>query len=66
MSTCLQEDLGADVSGDGISELIMTVLAAVAQFVMAIRDAIRAKGFAISHQTVARTLARQAQAGGTP
>ena len=31
---------------------------------MAIRDAIRAKGFAISHQTVARTLARQSQAEG--
>jgi hypothetical protein len=32
---------------------------------MAIRDAIRTKGFAISHHSVANILARQAQ-GGTP
>ena len=33
---------------------------------MAIRAAIRAQGFAISHQSVANILARQAQAGGAP
>jgi DNA invertase Pin-like site-specific DNA recombinase len=126
-------DLGNDCSGNGISELIMTVLAAVAQFergliserikdakrnlrrankhqggarpfgfrlgragahgrartlipdvaeqaaiadmvtmrqggasLVAIRDAIRAKGFPISHQSVANILERQAQAGATP
>jgi len=121
-------DLGGDVSGNGISELIMTILAAVATFehgliseriadakrqlrhrgrhqggdrpfgfqivpeldgkagklapdpaeqsaigtmlamrqaggtLMAIRDAVRAKGFPISHQTVARILGRHAAA----
>jgi DNA invertase Pin-like site-specific DNA recombinase len=121
-----------DVSGNGVSELIMTVLAAVAQFergliserikdakrklrragkhqggerpigwhlgklkgsgkarqlvpdpaeqaaiadivalrasgksLMAIRDMIRAQGFAISHQSVANILARQTQVGVT-
>ena len=124
-------DLGNDCSGNGISELIMTVLAAVAQFergliserikdakrnlrrqgrhqggvrpfgwrfgtangtgrarelipdpeeqaaladiiamraqgrsLMAIRDAMRARGFQISHQLVANTIARRA--GGAP
>jgi len=102
--------LGNDCSGNGISELIMTVLAAVAQFergliserikdakrnlrragrhqgggrpfpdpeeqaaiadiiamrsdgksLMAIRDAMRARGFPISHQLVAHTLQRYA------
>ena len=125
-------DLG-DCSGNGVSQLILTVLAAVAEFersliserikdakrnlrrsgrhqggnrpfgwrfgranghgkarplipepaeqtaitdmimirqsgtsLIAIRDAIRAQGFAISHQSVANILARQAQAGGAP
>jgi DNA invertase Pin-like site-specific DNA recombinase len=124
-------DLGNDCSGNGISELIMTVLAAVAQFergliserikdakrnlrrqgrhqgggrpfgwrfgaangtgrarelipdpeeqaalaeiiarrgeglsLMAIRDAMRAKGFPICHQLVANTIARHADAEG--
>jgi DNA invertase Pin-like site-specific DNA recombinase len=124
-------DLGNDCSGNGISELIMTVLAAVAQFergliserikdakrnlrrqgrhmgggrpfgwrfgaanshgrarelipdpeeqaaiaeiiamraqgrsLMAIRDAMRARGFPISHQLVANTIARHAEAEG--
>ena len=124
-------DLGNDCSGNGISELIMTVLAAVAQFergliserikdakrnlrrqgkhqgggrpfgwrfgdanghgrarelipdpdeqaalaeiiamrwegksLMAIRDAMRAKGFLISHQLVANTIARHAAGAG--
>jgi DNA invertase Pin-like site-specific DNA recombinase len=123
-------DLGNDCSGNGISELIMTVLAAVAQFergliserikdakrnlrrankhqggarpfgwrfgrasghgrarplipepdeqqaivdivamrqaggsLMQIRDVLRARGFAISHQSVANILARQAEGG---
>jgi hypothetical protein len=32
---------------------------------MVIRDAIRAKGFAISHQSIANILARQAETGET-
>ena len=125
-------DLGNDCSGNGISELIMTALAAVAQFergliserikdakanlrrqgrhqgggrpfgwrfgeanghgrarelipdadeqaaiaeiiamraagksLMAIRDAMRARGFPISHQLVPNTIARHAEAEGT-
>jgi hypothetical protein len=33
---------------------------------MAIRDTLHARGFAISHQSAARILARQAQLGAVP